>query len=96
LLLPSVTVHLILLIVGYFGARYFFRLQEPACRSLAIVCSQKTLPIAIAVWSIAFAQAYPLAVIPALIFHPSQILCDGVLATFWGKKGEQTGRSEIS
>ena len=94
LLLPSVTVHLILLVAGYIGARYFFRLQEAACRSLAIVCSQKTLPIAIAVWSIAFAQAYPLAVIPALVFHPSQILCDGVLANFWGKKGSKLAEAE--
>ncbi|MGD8916697.1 MAG: bile acid:sodium symporter [Syntrophobacterales bacterium] len=86
LLLPSVVVHLLLLAAGYTGARYLFRLQEPACRSLAIVCSQKTLPIAIAVWSIAFAEAYPLAVLPALVFHPSQIFCDGVLATFWGKR----------
>jgi predicted Na+-dependent transporter len=88
LLLPSVTVHLILLVIGYIGARYLLRIQEPACRSLAIVCSQKTLPIAIAVWSIAFAEVYPLAVIPALIFHPSQILCDGILATIWAKRRE--------
>jgi len=87
LLLPSVTVHLLLLAAGYAGARYLLRLEEPSCRSLAIVCSQKTLPIAIAVWSIAFAEAYPLAVLPALVFHPSQIFCDGVLATFWGKRG---------
>lgn len=86
LLLPSVGVHLLLLAAGYTGARYFFRLQETACRSLAIVCSQKTLPIAIAVWSIAFAEAYPLAVLPALVFHPSQIFCDALLATFWAKK----------
>jgi predicted Na+-dependent transporter len=86
ILLLSVMVHLILLITGYGGARYLFRIREPACRSLAIVCSQKTLPIAIAVWSIAFAQVYPLAVLPALVFHPSQILCDGVLATIWGRR----------
>jgi predicted Na+-dependent transporter len=89
LVLPSVTVHLLLLAAGYAGARYLLRLQEPACRSLAIVCSQKTLPIAIAVWSIAFAESYPLAVLPALVFHPSQIFCDGVLATFWGKRSGQ-------
>ena len=89
LLLPSVTVHLLLLIGGYTGARYLFRLREPACRSVAIVCSQKTLPIAIAVWSIAFADVYPLAVLPALVFHPSQILCDGALATFWKKRSGQ-------
>jgi predicted Na+-dependent transporter len=88
LLLPSVVVHLLLLVAGYTGARYLFRLQEPASRSLTIVCSQKTLPIAIAVWSIAFAQMYPLAVLPALIFHPSQIVCDGVLATLWARRGE--------
>ncbi|MEJ2431105.1 MAG: bile acid:sodium symporter, partial [Deltaproteobacteria bacterium] len=89
LLLPSLAVHLSLLVAGYTGARHLFRLQEPACRSLAIVCSQKTLPIAIAVWSIAFAQAYPLAVLPALIFHPSQIFCDGLLATLWIKRNGQ-------
>ena len=89
LLLPSLAVHLSLLTAGYTGARHLFHLQEPACRSLAIVCSQKTLPIAIAVWSIAFAQAYPLAVLPALVFHPSQILCDGMLATFWIKRDGQ-------
>ena len=89
LLLPSLVVHLSLLAAGYTGARYLLRLQEPACRSLAIVCSEKTLPIAIAVWSIAFADAYPIAVLPALVFHPSQILCDGVLATFWGKREVQ-------
>jgi predicted Na+-dependent transporter len=88
LLLPSVVVHLLLLAAGYTGARYLFQFQEPTCRSLAIVCSQKTLPIAIAVWSIAFAEAYPLAVLPALVFHPSQIFCDGVLVTFWGRGGD--------
>jgi len=37
LLLPSVTVHLLLLAAGYAGARYLLRLEEPSCRSLAIV-----------------------------------------------------------
>ncbi|UCG13760.1 MAG: bile acid:sodium symporter [Deltaproteobacteria bacterium] len=86
LLGPSVSVHLILLAAGYFGGKYIFRIRKSACRSLAIVCSQKTLPIAIAVWSIAFARAYPLAVLPLLVFHPSQIICDGVLAAIWGKR----------
>lgn len=86
LLLPSLAVHLILLVAGYVGGRYLFGIPKSTCRSLAIVCSQKTLPIAIAIWSIAFAQAYPLAVVPPLVFHPSQILCDGVLATIWGKR----------
>jgi predicted Na+-dependent transporter len=87
LLVPAVAVHLSLLAVGYMGARYLFRIRESGCRSLAIVCSQKTLPIAIATWSIALAQTYPLAVLPALVFHPSQVLCDGVIAAFWGKSG---------
>ena len=90
LLVPSLAVHLILIAVGYLGARYLFRIQEPGCRALAIVCSQKTLPIAIATWSIAFAQIYPLAVLPALIFHPSQIFSDGLLAAFWGKNSSAT------
>jgi predicted Na+-dependent transporter len=88
LLLPSVMVHVLLLALGYTGAKYLLRFHEAASRSLAIVCSQKTLPIAIAVWSIAFSQLYPLAVLPALIFHPSQILCDGALATLWAGTGK--------
>jgi predicted Na+-dependent transporter len=94
LLLPSVIVHMVLLVVGYTGAKYVLRLQEPAGRSLAIVCSQKTLPIAIAVWSIAFSELYPLAVLPALIFHPSQILCDGGLATLWARNRETRVKPE--
>lgn len=86
LLLPSLAVHLVLLVVGYAGGRYLLAIHKSACRSLAIVASQKTLPIAIAVWSIAFAQVYPLAVLPLLVFHPTQILCDGVIATIWAKK----------
>jgi predicted Na+-dependent transporter len=86
LLAPSVSVHLILLTVAYGVGNHVFQIEKRACRSLAIVCSQKTLPIAIAVWSIAFAQLYPLAVLPILVFHPSQILCDGLLVTIWGRK----------
>jgi predicted Na+-dependent transporter len=83
ILLPSLLAHLVLLLAGYFGGRYLFRIEEAANRSLAIVCSQKTLPIALAIWTVTFAQAYPLAIIPPLVFHFGQIITDGLIVNRW-------------
>lgn len=72
--------HGLLLAAAYGGGRWGLRLGEAYSRSIAIVTSQKTIPIAIAVWTLAFADAHPLAILPPLIFHPTQILMDGVIA----------------
>lgn len=83
ILWPALIVHIVLLAVGYWGARHLFSISEPACRSLAVVCSQKTLPMAVAIWAVTFAHIYPLAIIPPLVFHFGQIVFDGVLAARW-------------
>lgn len=83
ILWPALAVHIVLLAVGYWGSRHLFSIAEPTSRSLAIVCSQKTLPMAIAVWAVTFANTYPLAIIPPLVFHIGQIVFDGVLAARW-------------
>ena len=85
ILLPSLLVHLTLLIAAYLGGRYLFRIDEAGSRSVAIVSSQKTLPIAIAIWTVTFAQAYPLAIIPPLVFHFGQIVTDGLIVNRWSK-----------
>ncbi len=83
LLLASLTVHYLLLASGYAGARWGLRAPESRCRALAIVCSQKTIPVAVAVWAMLFQSEYPLAIIPAIVFHLSQIYADGLLARYW-------------
>lgn len=83
ILWPALAVHIVLLAAGYWGARHLFSIAEPTCRSLAIVCSQKTLPMAVAVWAVTFAHSHPLAIIPPLAFHFGQIVFDGVLAARW-------------
>lgn len=86
LALPSLAVHYVLLVVAYAGARLALGLPRADCRSLAFVCSQKTIPVAVAVWSTEFADAYPLALLPPIIFHLSQIWGDGVVAQLWSRK----------
>jgi predicted Na+-dependent transporter len=83
LVLPSLLVHGTLLAVAYLGSRYAIRLEEGKSRAVAVVCSQKSLPVAIAVWSSAFAAVYPLAVLAPIVFHPSQIFIDSLLSRFW-------------
>ncbi len=83
LAVAAFVVHGALLAVAHTAARSGCRLPEGAARSLAIVSSQKSLPIAIALWAVAFADVYPLAVVAPVVFHSTQILCDSLLANRW-------------
>lgn len=78
--------HGALLVAAYAGGRRMLGLPEDVSRSVAVVTSQKTIPIAIAVWTLAFASSYPLAILPPLVFHPTQIIMDGVIASRWAQK----------
>lgn len=89
LLAGSLLVHYLLLVIGYIGARWGLGRSIPACRALAIVCSQKTIPVAVVVWQLTFAKDYPLAIIPAVIYHLSQIYADGLLANWWSKQSDK-------
>ncbi|ADK83943.1 Bile acid:sodium symporter [Desulfarculus baarsii DSM 2075] len=82
----SLIVHLTLMVAAYFGARGPFGLAEKPARALAVVCSEKTLPVAVAVWSLTMAQSHPLALLAPLVFHPSQIIVDGFIAGWWARR----------
>jgi bile acid:Na+ symporter, BASS family len=56
-----------------------------ASRSLAVCCSQKTLPVAVTVWSTSLALSHPLALLPCVVFHFMQIWIDGLIAGRWSK-----------
>ncbi len=75
-LLPALLLHILLLIAGYQLASRLLKAPRGTALSLAIVCSQKTLPIAIAVWSFSLADTLPLAIVPPILYHAAQILFD--------------------
>lgn len=86
LLAASLSVHLLLLVLGYGVARKPFGLPPRSARALAIVCSQKTLPLAVAVWTLALAEHHPLSLLAAIVFHPTQVVVDGIIAAWWVKR----------
>jgi len=85
LLWPALLVHGLLLSAAYYLGRSVWRMSERATLATAFVTSQKSLPVAIAVWSGVMASQYPLAIIPPLIFHSAQIIFDTFIARFLNK-----------
>jgi predicted Na+-dependent transporter len=81
--------HGMLFSAAFVMARCLLGLAEDVSRSLTVVTSQKTLPIAIAVWTLAFAGSHPLAILAPLVFHPTQIIIDGIIVSRWGKRPVQ-------
>jgi BASS family bile acid:Na+ symporter/sodium/bile acid cotransporter 7 len=86
LLVAALVVHYGLLALGYCGARWGLRASEGRSRALAIVTSQKTLPVAVAIWKLAFATQFPLAILAPIVFHMAQVYADGVLARWWSRQ----------
>lgn len=77
----SLIIHIILLYLAYYGA-IALKTGKSTAKSVAICCSQKTIPITIAIWTSFFSQ-YALALLPAIVFHMAQIYCDGIIAKKW-------------
>ena len=67
-------------------SRRVLGLSEAVSRSLAMVCSQKSLVVALAIWSLAFAQAHPGASLPPLLYLISQFLLGGACASWWARR----------
>ena len=85
--IASLIIHLILLYIAYY-ASLAIKIDKSSAKSVAICCSQKTIPITIAIWTSFFSQ-YALALLPAIVFHMTQIYCDGFIAQKWsGAKNE--------
>ena len=83
-ILFSLIIHLSTLGLFYrFAKKLEFSTAQ--CRSFSICCSQKTLPLTIAIWSETFAKDYPAAIIAAMLYHLTQIYCDGLIARRWSK-----------
>ncbi len=94
LLWPALLVHSLLLGVAYYLGRSVWRMSEKVTMATAFVTSQKSLPVAIAVWSGVMASKYPLAIIPPLIFHPSQIIFDTFMARLLSEQAKGSDNVE--
>ena len=79
--IASLTIHITLLCIAYYAA-LAMKTGKSTAKSVAICCSQKTIPITIAIWTSFFSQ-YALALLPAIVFHMAQIYCDGLIAKKW-------------
>ena len=79
------------LISGYITSLRGLRVDEFKARAVAIVCSQKSIAVAVPIWASVFAEQYPLSLIPAIIFHFFQILVDVAIANYWAKKEDDRG-----
>jgi predicted Na+-dependent transporter len=81
LVLAALLVHGALLVSGYLVSNRLLGIDRPKSLSVAFVCSQKSLALGAPIWGNLFAAAYPLAILPPIVFHTFQLLLDGFLAT---------------
>jgi len=63
-----------------YGISKFIRLDRPSITAFTIHTSQKTLTVSYLVWNGYFANQYPLAMIPGIIYHLTQMVMDTFLA----------------
>jgi sodium/bile acid cotransporter 7 len=79
----AVGLHVLSLCFGLFTSRWM-GIERGRQIAIAISCSQKTLPISLALFDRYFAHAeptaFPLAVVPLLFYHAGQLLLDTVIA----------------
>jgi sodium/bile acid cotransporter 7 len=75
----GIVTHLAALGVGL-GSSRLLGFDRPSQIAVAFACSQKTLPVALLVFTDFFREKYPLAVLPIVLYHFSQLLVDTVIA----------------
>ncbi|MCJ8331827.1 MAG: bile acid:sodium symporter [Lentisphaeria bacterium] len=81
LILPSLFVHFMCFAAIWYSAK-LVKMKWGYKVAVAFVASQKTLPVAVAVWSMAFDKEHTFAVVAIIVFHMVQIYFDGMLAPF--------------
>lgn len=69
-----------LILVMNFGISKIIGLDRPSTTAFTIHTSQKTLAVSYLVWSGYFASQYPLALIPGIVYHLTQMIMDTLVA----------------
>jgi sodium/bile acid cotransporter 7 len=79
-----ICLHAVILAMNY-GISRIIGLDRPATAAFTIHTSQKTLAVSYLVWSGHFASQYPLALIPGIVYHLTQMIMDTIVAERFGK-----------
>lgn len=84
LLTFMICLHVFMLVFNYYLAR-IIGLDLPSIAAFTIHTSQKTLTVSYLVWAGYFAAAYPMALIPAIVYHLTQMIMDTLVAHRFGR-----------
>ena len=76
--------HVFMLVFNQYLAR-IIGLDLPSIAAFTIHTSQKTLTVSYLVWAGYFAAAYPMALIPAIVYHLTQMIMDTFVAHRFGR-----------
>ncbi|MBN1381895.1 MAG: bile acid:sodium symporter [Deltaproteobacteria bacterium] len=74
--------HVLILLINY-GISRLIRLDTPSTAAFTIHVSQKTLTVSYLVWSGFFAKLFPMALIPAIAYHLTQMIMDTFVAHYF-------------
>jgi sodium/bile acid cotransporter 7 len=86
LLVFIILLHALILAMNY-GVSKIIGLDRPSTTAFTIHTSQKTLAVAYLVWSGYFANQYPLALIPGIVYHLTQMIMDTFVAERFRRYG---------
>jgi solute carrier family 10 (sodium/bile acid cotransporter), member 7 len=86
LLVFIILLHALILAMNY-GMSKIIGLDRPSTTAFTIHTSQKTLAVAYLVWSGYFADQYPLALIPGIVYHLTQMIMDTFVAERFRRYG---------
>lgn len=89
-----VGLHTLILGMNY-GISRFLRLDRPSTSAFTIHTSQKTLTITYLVWAGYFAADYPMALIPPIAYHLTQMIIDTIIAHRFRRKAEAEAKAGI-
>jgi sodium/bile acid cotransporter 7 len=81
-----ILLHALILAMNY-GVSKIIGLDRPSTTAFTIHTSQKTLAVAYLVWSGYFANQYPLALIPGIVYHLTQMIMDTFVAERFRRHG---------
>jgi len=87
-----ICLHLLIILINWIIAQ-FLRLDLPSTSAFTIHTSQKTLTISYLVWAGYFAAKFPVAFIPAIAYHLTQMVMDTFIA-HWFRRKSETARLE--
>ncbi len=82
-----VCLHSLILAMNY-GISRLISLDRPSTAAFTIHTSQKTLTISYLVWAGYFATDYPMALIPPIAYHLTQMIMDTIVAHRFRRQAE--------